>query len=597
MKRPAICTVCLLIAFSALGAKRKTKLDEEATAVVARRIETRDARMQWWRDARFGMFVHWGVYSVPAGTYKGKQIKGIGEWIMHNAKILVAEYKEFAKQFNPRKFDADEWVRIAKDAGMKYIVITSKHHDGFAMYHSDHSEWDIDEASPKFARDPIDELVKACRRGGIRIGLYYSHCWDWTHPGGGKGQRRGDGGEWDDAQKGTSKEYFQTIALPQVREILTRFQPDVIWFDTPIGYVDVNATVKLLALQPDIICNGRLSYKNGELAISEDYAVQERSVPSSRIEHDWETCATINGTWGYKSYDTKWKSPDRFIRDLVKCAGGGGNYLLNVGPTEEGIIPGGSTEVLKEIGRWLKRNGESIYGTRGGPFDPILLTWGSCTRKGQKLYLHVVNKPAGDSVDLPGLATEIKGVHPFRDSSRACPVSRKHETQYVDISGIDLDAVDTILVAELAGEPEIVPVPTRAAGDGAITLIPRNVSFGGGWVKASHDRVHIWKQPGIWLKWLMEVEKAGKYEVLMDYVANKTQADTPFEIDIGGQMLTGKLVDTKSGSNHKEFSVGTVDILKTGRMNLTFKPGREIGKEHFRQTMTGIWSITLKPAR
>jgi alpha-L-fucosidase len=585
----------LLIASSALGAKRKTKLDEEARAVVARRHETRDKRMEWWRNAKFGMFVHWGVYSVPAGTYKGKQIKGIGEWIMYSAKIPVAEYKEFARRFNPQRYNAEEWVQVMKDAGMKYVVITSKHHDGFAMYHSDVSEWDIDEASPEFKRDPIDELAKACRKHGIRLGLYYSHCWDWTHPGGAKG--RNLGGEWDDAQKGDNKEYFSKIALPQIAEILTRFKPDVIWFDTPIGPVDVNETVKLLALQPDVICNGRLSFTNGDLDVGEDYAVHERSVPSSRMERDWEACATTNSSWGYKSYDTKWKAPERLIRDLVKCAGGNGNYLLNVGPTEEGIIPEGSVKVLRAIGKWLEKNGDSIYDTRGGPFDPITLTWGSCTQKKRKLYLHIVNRPAGGSVDLPGLKTRINKVYSFGDSSKTCPVTRRHESAYVNVSGIEPDPVDTILVAELAGDPEIVPVPTRASEDGAITLIPRHVSFGGGWVKASHDRVHIWKQPAIWLKWLVEVEKAGKYEVLMDYVANKTQADTPFEITIGGQMLTGRLVDTRSGSNHKELSVGTVDISRTGRMNLTFKPGREIGKEHFRQPMIGIWSITLKPAR
>jgi len=584
-----------MAAFSAVGAK-KPQLDDEARAVAAKRIETRDARMQWWRDAKFGMFVHWGVYAVPAGTYKGKQIGGIGEWIMHNAKIPVAEYKEFAKQFNPTEFDAEAWVRIAKAAGMKYIVITSKHHDGFAMYHSDISEWDIDEASPQFKRDPIDELVKACRKNGIRIGLYYSHCWDWTHPGGGKGQRKGDGGEWDDAQKGTSEEYFKTIALPQVREILTRFQPDIIWFDTPIGYVDINETVKLLALQPDIICNGRLCYKNGELSIGEDYAVEERSVPGHKIHHDWETCATINGTWGYKSYDTKWKTPDRFIKDLVKCAGGGGNYLLNVGPDEKGIIPEGSVEVLKEVGKWLRVNGDSVYGTRGGPFDPNVLLWGSVTRKGQRFYLHITSKAQGTTIDLPGLKTKINKVYAFADPSKTCSISREYETPYVDISTIELHPVDTILVAELAGEPEIVPVPTRASEDGSITLLPRSLSHGGGWVKAGQDRVHIWTQADIWLKWLLEVRKAGRYEVLVNYTANEKQAGNPFQVEIGEEVLRAKTIDTESGSAPREISVGTIDIVRTGSTHLTFTPG-DVSKDLYRQPMMGIWSINLKPVK
>jgi alpha-L-fucosidase len=583
----------VLLSTSALGAGKKPQLDDEARAVADKRIETRDARMQWWRDAKFGMFVHWGVYSVPAGTYKGKQIGGIGEWIMHNAKIPVAEYREFAKQFNPAQFDADEWVRVAKDAGMKYIVITSKHHDGFAMYHSKHSEWDIDEAAPKFKRDPIDELVKACRKNGIKIGLYYSHCWDWTHPGGGKGQRKGDGGEWDDAQKGTSEEYFKTIALPQVREVLTRFKPDIIWFDTPIGYVDVNETVKLLALQPDIICNGRLCYKNGELSIGEDYAVEERSVPNHKIDHDWETCATINGTWGYKSYDTKWKTHDTFIKALVKCSGGGGNYLLNVGPDEEGIIPEGSVKVLNEVGKWLKRNGKSIYGTRGGPFAPKLLLWGSVTQKGKKLYLHITNKPEGSTIDLPGLKTKINRIYAFADASETCSVSREFETQYIDITGIELDPIDTILVAELAGEPQLVPVPARASKDGAIRLHPRSISFGGGWVKPGKDNVYIWTQPDIWLKWLLEVKKAGKYEVSITYATTENQAGQPFQVDINGEVLRSKTIGTDR--KPKEVPVGRIGIAKTGNMNLTFKPGADVSKDLYRQPMMNILGISLKP--
>src|SRR6516164_241523 len=190
----------------------------------------RDARMKWWREARFGMFIHWGVYSVPAGTYHDKRINGIGEWIMHNAKIPVAEYREYAKQFNPVKYNADEWVRLAKQAGMKYIVITSKHHDGFAMFNSEASDWNIMKASP-FGRDPLTELAAACKKHDIKLGFYYSQAQDWNNPGGAAA-----GGHWDKAQDGDMTEYIRRVASPQVREILSNYgHISVLWWDTPVG--------------------------------------------------------------------------------------------------------------------------------------------------------------------------------------------------------------------------------------------------------------------------------------------------------------------------------------------------------------------------
>ena len=203
---------------------------------VVETAQQRDARMGWWREARFGMFIHWGVYSVPAGTYDGKQIAGIGEWIMNNASIPMSTYGAYAKDFNPTKFDADEWVSIAKNAGMKYIVITSKHHDGFAMFHSKASSYNIYDATP-FKRDPLAELAAACAKQGMKLGFYYSQAQDWGHAGGAairKDNRKTD--HWDAGQDGSFDDYLKTVALPQVMEILTNYGPvAVLWFDTPTG--------------------------------------------------------------------------------------------------------------------------------------------------------------------------------------------------------------------------------------------------------------------------------------------------------------------------------------------------------------------------
>src|SRR5499427_7213319 len=305
--------------------------------------EQRDARMKWWREARFGMFIHWGVYSVPAGTYKGKRIGGIGEWIMNTGKIPVAEYREYAKEFNPVKFNADEWVRLAKQAGMKYIVITSKHHDGFAMFDSTASDWNIVKASP-FGRDPLKELAAACKKYGLKLGFYYSEAQDWNNPGGAAA-----GGHWDKAQDGNMTEYIRKVAAPQVHEILSNYGPiSVLWWDTPVAMTKERADMllPLLRLQPGIINNNRLGggYKG-------DTETPEQFVPATGYPgRDWETCMTMNDTWGYKSYDDHWKSNDVLIHNLVDIASKGGNYLLNVGPTSEGLIPDPSVERLKAVG-------------------------------------------------------------------------------------------------------------------------------------------------------------------------------------------------------------------------------------------------------
>ena len=324
--------------------------------------EQRDARMKWWREARFGMFIHWGVYSVPAGVYGGRNIGGLGEWIMNSAKIPVATYKDYARQFNPVKYDPEAWVRLAKDAGMKYIIITSKHHDGFALFDSAVTDWDVVDATP-YGKDLLKPLAEACQKHGLVLGFYYSQAQDWTHPGGAAAH-----GHWDPAQDGSMDEYLRTIAVPQVREILSNYgKIGVLWWDTPenMNTQRADMLLPLLSLQPGIIWNNRLGggYQG-------DTETPEGFVPATGYpgDRDWETCMTINDTWGYKSTDTNFKSTETLLRNLIDIASKGGNYLLNVGPTSEGLIPQPQIDRLREIGEWMKVNGEAIYGTGPNPF-------------------------------------------------------------------------------------------------------------------------------------------------------------------------------------------------------------------------------------
>ncbi len=416
--------------------------------------EQKDARMAWWREAKFGLFIHWGLYAVPAGTYDGKQIPGIGEWIMNDAEIPMDVYQKYAEQFNPTKFDADEWVSLAKAAGMKYIVITSKHHDGFAMFHSAASKFNIVDATP-FNRDVIKELSLAAAKQGIKFGVYYSQSQDWNHPGGDAVHREANPHRgWDPGQAGSFDEYLKTVAEPQVRELLTDYGPiSILWWDTPqkITPAQAGRLHELLKLQPNIITNNRLGG-----GFKGDSETPEQEIPANGFPdgRNWETCMTINDTWGYKSYDRNFKSTETLVRNLVDIASKGGNYLLNVGPDATGVIPAGEADRLKEVGKWMKVNGESIYGTTASPF-PKQPSWGRITQKNEKLFLHVFDWPKERSVRLPGGRQLVKA-YLLSDPAKLLKYTSEREETIVGIPAAAPDPIDSVIVLELAA-PAIAP--------------------------------------------------------------------------------------------------------------------------------------------
>lgn len=390
---------------------------------------SRDERMAWWREARFGMFIHWGVYAQFAGVYRGhEQRRGGAEWIMNRSKIPVSEYQEMATQFNPVKYDADAWVKMAKDAGMKYLIITAKHHDGFALFNSKASKWDITDATP-YGKDLLKPLAAACKKYGIKLGFYYSQAQDWNNPGGSAARKvanegwlnpdsakvdaytLANQGHWDAAQQTKSfDEYIDGVAVPQVRELLTNYGDiAVLWWDTPTNMTDAAALKfqELLKLQPQIITNDRLKRPN----FPGDTKTPEQKIPNlAELDgKDWETCMTMNGTWGFRTSDNNWKSSATLIRNLIDIASKGGNYLLNVGPKPDGTFPEESVVRLADIGKWMQTNHEAIYGTKASPLPP--LTWGRCTSKetpeGTILYLSVFNWPADGKISIPGIVDKV----------------------------------------------------------------------------------------------------------------------------------------------------------------------------------------------
>jgi alpha-L-fucosidase len=411
-----------------------------------------DLKMQWWKDAKFGMFIHWGIYSVPSGKWDDKTT--YGEWIMHSAKIPRAEYAALAGKFNPTMFNADDWVKLAKDAGQKYIVITSKHHDGFAMFGSKASDYNIVDATP-FKRDILKELAESCRKHNIKLGFYYSQAQDWYHPGGAVSGNV----EWDESHKGDMNKYVEEIAIPQVKEILSNYgDVAVLWWDTPTNMTKEMATklAELTKPYPNLITNNRLGAGMGG-----DLETPEQFVPATGFPgRNWEVCMTMNGHWGYNAYDDRWKSTEDLLRKLIDIVSKGGNFLLNVGPNQYGIIPEVCQQNLREIGEWLNLNGEAVYGTQASPFP--FLSWGRATMKGQKLYLHVFNWPEDKRLTVP-FSNKIKKAYLLADAETVLKVQQGTDNSILQLPSYAPDKIASVIAVEFEGNPVVLPVPSDKA--------------------------------------------------------------------------------------------------------------------------------------
>ena len=442
-KSMIICSIGLYM-LQMMACTTASRSEEEAQVKI-----DKDERMEWWREAKFGLFVHWGVYAVPAGKYG--ENTNYGEWIMHRARIPSAEYKEYAHQFNPTKYDPAAWVKVAREAGMRYIVITSKHHDGFALYPSAVTDWDVADATP-YGKDLLGPLVKEAHKAGLKIGFYYSQAQDWNHPGGAKSRfKEGDG--WDEAHKGDFDNYLETIALPQAREILSNYPLDIMWWDTPTWMNEERTRpfVEALTVRPWIITNNRLG-------IDGDTKTPEQFVPVTGHEGDWETCMTMNGHWGYNAYDTNWKSSEELIHKLIEICSKGGNFLLNVGPTAEGEFPEACIERLEDMGAWLKVNGESIYGTTAGPFK--YLSWGAATQKGDLLYLHVTDWPENGKLNVP-LTSKVLSAALLVNPDEPLGMTTEAERIVIELPADAPDEVASVVILKLAEEPVSLPVISR----------------------------------------------------------------------------------------------------------------------------------------
>lgn len=413
--------------------------------------ENLEAR-QWFQDARYGLFIHWGVYSIL----------GDGEWVMNNQNISVPVYEKLPRFFNPTAYDAKKWVQVAKNAGMKYITITSKHHDGFAMWHSKVSKYNIVDATP-YGKDVLKALADECEKEGIKLFFYHSHL-DWHSPDyfprgkTGRNLGRPESGDFD--------KYLQYMDA-QLSELLSGQYGKVagIWFD---GWWDqaldehekndrkthvdwkLRRTYDLIhKLQPAALIGNNHHVTPFE---GEDFQMFERDLPgqnqfgyntSTISQLPLETCETLNGAWGFELKDQRYKSPEQIIRYLVNAAGRNANLLLNVGPMPNGEIQPEFVERLAAAGKWLQANGETVYGTRGGIIPPQ--EWGVSTRKGDQLhYFHILKKPATSYLFVPNFAPKVASVQAF-DGKKTLKFKQQPEGLFVYLDGISTDNWDTIL--------------------------------------------------------------------------------------------------------------------------------------------------------
>jgi len=574
----------------------------ETPTLIQENKEQRDQRMKWWREARFGMFVHWGLYAIPAGEWRGKAVGSIGEWIMNNAHIPVAEYEQLASQFNPVKFDARQWARTIKDAGMEYLVITSKHHDGFCLFDSRQGDYNVVKATP-FKRDVLEELSAACKEEGVTLCFYHS-IMDWHHP---DAQAPGFP-NYSAAPPNPNFPRYAAYMRGQLKELLANYgHIGILWFDGEwIGdWTEAQGIAlynELRAVQPDLIINNRIGKsRSGMQGMSAqktspgDYGTPEQEIPATGIPGaDWESCMTMNDTWGFKKNDQHWKSTETLMHNLVDIASKGGNFLLNVGPTAEGEMPAASVERLAAIGKWMKVNGDSIYATGPSPF--ARLPWGRCTTKPGKLFLHVFKWPKDGKLDVPGLSNKVSNAFLLTAPSSPLKVTESEGRKAISLPAEAPNAIDTVVVLQIEGEPNVTvpaPAPKKAEADGSVQLLGGEAALHGGTIRyeegGGKDALGFWTDPKDWVSWEFTLDKPGKFEVGISLAAEKGSGGE-YALTVRSQELSGEVAETGSWSSFVTEKLGKIELAAAGKYTLAVKPRNKRGI-----AVMNLRTVVLKP--
>ncbi len=528
-------------------------------------------RTRWFREAKFGMFIHWGVYSML----------GRHEWVRQLCHIPLQEYQWYVDNFNPVEYNPDQWVALAQEAGMRYMVITSKHHDGFCIFDSKYTDYDI--MHSKYHKDALGMLVEACRRRNMPLGFYYS-IMDWHHP---DYLPRRDW-ETDRPTEGADLERYIEYMKNQLRELVTKYDPAILWFDGEwehsLEELHAFEIEKMLrSLKPNMLINDRLFKRTPGHG---DFGTPENYVPATGITNPdgsprlWEACYTMNwNSWGYNHYETEFHSGTQLIRQLIEIVSKGGNLLLNVGPTPQGTIQPEFVARLKYIGRWMKVNSEAIYGTTASVFNKLPF-FGRCTVKGNRLYLHVMGWPLDHKLRLPGLKTKVVRAYLLVDKKHDLSVRRRGNDVIIDLPerAPDLDA--TVVAVELAGKPEVIPYKIQADQNGVVELpiyMAEIRSRMGQRAYLDHFYKHTmltnWQNVNDYPEWEFFIDQPGRYEIRMSYAASWRLKGLPFVVQVDSQEIAGETQVSGSNMFPKTFTVGTVDL----------KPGMHVLSVHIKQ--------------
>lgn len=575
-----------------------------------------DARLGWWRYARYGMFVHWGVYSELAGSWDGKNYGGYGEHIQRMAKIPIPVYrKEVAGKFNPSKFNADEWIRRAKEAGMGYFIITAKHHDGFAMFNSKVSDYNIVKATP-FGRDPMIDLAKACKKYGVKFGFYYSHAfdwgeenapgndWDYNNPGGDKLLSGSNWWEKDTAFLKKAHKYVDEKSIPQILELINNYDPDILWFDTPHKLPNEENRRILVAVRkakPSLVVNGRIIYGFGDYQNTNDCPLEFHAT-----EGDWEGIPTTNDSYGYNKNDHNFKPYGHFIKILAKAVARGGNLLMNIGPMGNGEINSNDLKILKGVGSWFSVNGESIHGCGRTPLQ--VQAWGETTLNGSTLYLHVFDWPKNGKLILGGVKGDVLKSYLLNNRNKVLKIKRDGLDLNIKVPENAPDTIDAVVAIEFKSRPTGDParlISTNISSNILRALdakISGGVEWGDGTINGNY--VKNWCRKEGYITWVVRVTKKSMYDLSVLYEAPGESNAKLIEGDAGKELQKqrkgsgGKYIvtignniftkDVVLGKKQNE-SLGEI-TLEPGNYQIKISANEITGEELFR-----LNSLELKP--
>jgi alpha-L-fucosidase len=553
IRKPAIFTLCLLFSTVLSAAAPPAPAPSQASD-----------RLQWFREAKFGLFIHWGVYSMI----------GREEWARQLLQIPLKEYQYYADNFDPAEFDPDEWAALARDAGVKYVIITSKHHDGFSIFDSAYTDYDIMNA--KYGKDILGPLAASMKRTGIPLGFYYS-IMDWHHPD--YLPRRA--WEKDRTTKGADFGRYMDFATNQIKELVAKYDPAVMWFDGEWEHSNEEQRAfaiekMLLGMKPAILINDRLFKREPGHG---DFGTPENFVPATGVRNPdgtprlWEACYTMNWNgWGYNRTETEFHSSSQLIRQLIEIVSKGGNLLLNVGPQPDGRIQADFAARLRRIGEWLKVNGEAIYGTTASVFERLPF-FGRATVKGTTLYIQVMGWPADGKIRLPGLKTEVKKAYLLIDRTRTLAFRRAGKDVVVTLPARPADPDATVVAVELQGPPVVEPCRIVPETDGRVELpvyLADIQSEMGQRAYLDHfyrtTMLTNWQNVNDYPEWVFTTAKAGTFEVKASY-ASMWGGKAGYKVEVDGEKLAAETESSPSVYFPATFSVGKI-ALKAGEHKL-----------------------------